>query len=180
MDRSTILTFLMISVGFILGGAISAISGSQTVIALLHRNAVPANHLAGGVILLLACYVWVRGAVCLVASLRWANLNWRFSRRQDLARQGLLRGAASAFELHAVRQSTARALEYVEIMCIAVFCVIATWYLLWTGVCQGPVTLANSCIGDVGMLTGAPWFAIVVRYVFAWGPQPRRWPLTSL
>ena len=172
MDRSAIAFLLAISIGMC-GGVPYAADGLRVVLACLRHHDLTAAYFACGLILVAAAYVGLRGLIALIVSSRWVLSNWKFSRREDLARRGLLHGWRSAFEFSVMRRSKAHILEYAELNGIVVFCVGALWYLRSTGVCPREVALRNSCLCDVGLLFGVPFACILVSYILRWGPQPQ-------
>ena len=92
MGRSTIVFLSVFSFALTFGGVGVGLSGLAALVSYAKTRPLSGTGIACWVVLMGLIYLWIRGFSCLLVSVRWVAHNWKYSRREDLARRGLLMG----------------------------------------------------------------------------------------
>ena len=172
MDRSTLGFLLFISVALYFGGVALGLSALPVLAMSVRSQPLTGGGIASLLTLAAVAYLSIRGFICVLLSIRWVTRNWKYSRREDLARRGLLVGWLPAFALPKEDRPNGQSFEYVELYATLIFAGAALGYEYSAGICSLMLEPGESCIADAAMLFGGPFTAMFVSYIFRWGPQP--------
>jgi len=172
MDRSTIALFLIFSLALFFAGVCLGLSALPFLVLPVKTRPLSSVGIVCAIVLVAIGYLCIRGLYCLLSSIRWVARNWKHSRREDLARRGLLVGWLPAFALPRRNRPRIQALEYAELSATLIFSCVALGYMYSAGICTEMLEPGESCLEDTAFLLLGPFVAMFFSYIFRWGPQP--------